>query len=70
MDLSLSNEDLRFQDEVQAFLDVAVTDEILEAGAKTTSVFAPFEQAMKWQSILFEKGWVAQIGRASCRERV
>ena len=59
MDLSLSNEDLRFQDEVQAFLDVAVTDEILEAGAKTTSVFAPFEQAMKWQSILFEKGWVA-----------
>lgn len=59
MDLSLSAEDLAFQKEVNAFLDEALTDEVLEAGRKTTSVFAPFDAAMKWQAILHEKGWVA-----------
>lgn len=59
MDLTLSKEDLQFREEVRAFLDEAVTEEILEAGEKTTSVFAPFEAAIKWQKVLHEKGWVA-----------
>ncbi|MFT5605066.1 MAG: alkylation response protein AidB-like acyl-CoA dehydrogenase [Paracoccaceae bacterium] len=48
-----------FRLEVRDFFESAPTPEILEAGQKTTSVFAPFKQAMAWQRILFEKGWVA-----------
>jgi alkylation response protein AidB-like acyl-CoA dehydrogenase len=48
-----------FRQEVRDFLATAPTPEILEAGRKTTSVFAPFKQAMAWQKILFDKGWVA-----------
>lgn len=48
-----------FREEVRAFLATAPTEEILEAGRKTTSVFAPFKQAMAWQKILYDKGWVA-----------
>ncbi len=48
-----------FRTEVRRFLETAPTPEILEAGRKTTSVFAPFEQAMAWQRILYDKGWVA-----------
>ncbi|NQX96194.1 MAG: acyl-CoA dehydrogenase family protein, partial [Erythrobacter sp.] len=35
------------------------TPAIREAGRKTTSVFAPFDQCMAWHKILFEKGWAA-----------
>lgn len=48
-----------FRDEVRAFIEQAATEEIREAGRKTTSVFAPFKQAMAWQRILYDKGWVA-----------
>jgi Acyl-CoA dehydrogenases len=48
-----------FRQEVAAFLDTAPTPAIREAGKKTTSVFAPFEQAIAWQKILNAKGWAA-----------
>lgn len=48
-----------FRGEVAAFLDSAPTDAIREAGRKTTSVFAPFEQVMAWHRILAKKGWAA-----------
>ncbi|MDX1505151.1 MAG: acyl-CoA dehydrogenase family protein [Spongiibacter sp.] len=48
-----------FREEVRAFLATAPSEEILEAGRKTTSVFAPFKQAIAWQKILYDKGWVA-----------
>jgi alkylation response protein AidB-like acyl-CoA dehydrogenase len=48
-----------FRQEVAEFLDTAPTDEIREAGRKTTSVFAPFEQVMAWHRILATKGWAA-----------
>lgn len=48
-----------FRLEVRTFLETAPTASIREAGRKTTSVFAPFEQTMAWQKILSEKGWVA-----------
>jgi len=48
-----------FRQEVREFLATAPTPEILEAGAKTTSVFCPFEPTMAWHKILYEKGWVA-----------
>jgi alkylation response protein AidB-like acyl-CoA dehydrogenase len=48
-----------FRQEVADFLDAAPTDAIREAGRKTTSVFAPFEQVMEWHRILAKKGWAA-----------
>ncbi|WP_153502593.1 acyl-CoA dehydrogenase family protein [Cumulibacter manganitolerans] len=48
-----------FRTEVAAFLDTAPTDAIREAGRRTTSAFAPFDQAMQWQRILNDKGWAA-----------
>jgi alkylation response protein AidB-like acyl-CoA dehydrogenase len=48
-----------FRQEVAEFLDTAPTDAIREAGRKTTSVFAPFEQVMEWHRILAKKGWAA-----------
>jgi alkylation response protein AidB-like acyl-CoA dehydrogenase len=48
-----------FRAEVADFLDTAPTDAIREAGRKTTSVFAPFEQVMEWHRILARKGWAA-----------
>jgi alkylation response protein AidB-like acyl-CoA dehydrogenase len=48
-----------FRAEVAEFLDTAPTPEIREAGRKTTSVFAPFEQVMAWHRILHARGWAA-----------
>lgn len=49
----------KFRAEVAEFLDTAPTPEIREAGQKTTSVFAPFEQVMAWHRILHSRGWAA-----------
>ncbi len=59
MNIEFGPELERFRKEVAEFLDHAPTPEIREAGRKTTSVFAPFEQAIAWQKILHAKGWVA-----------
>ena len=48
-----------FRTEVVSFLDTAPTDAIREAGLKTTSVFAPFEEVMDWHRILHRRGWSA-----------
>jgi alkylation response protein AidB-like acyl-CoA dehydrogenase len=48
-----------FREEVAAFLDTAPTPAIREAGRKTTSAFAPFDEVMQWQAILHRQGWAA-----------
>jgi alkylation response protein AidB-like acyl-CoA dehydrogenase len=48
-----------FREEVAAFLDAAPTPAIREAGRKTTSAFAPFDEVMEWQRILNRQGWAA-----------
>ena len=48
-----------FRKEVSEFLDSAPTDAIREAGRRTTSAFAPFDEVMQWHKILNEKGWAA-----------
>ena len=50
-----------FRIEVRDFLESAATAEIREAGRKTTSVFAPFKQAMAWQKILWQRRTKSQI---------
>lgn len=59
MDIEADAELEQFRAEVAEFLDSAPTPEIREAGRKTTSVFAPFEQTMAWHRILYERGWAA-----------
>lgn len=48
-----------FRREVADFLDTAPTAAIREAGRKTTSVFAPFDEVMAWHKILHQRGWAA-----------
>lgn len=59
MDLSLSAKDEAFRQEVRAFLDTELTDELREAGRLDTSVFTDKEWNIAWHKILYAKGWVA-----------
>lgn len=59
MDVRFGPELDAFRKEVAEFLDTAPTDAIREAGRKTTSVFAPFDEVMAWHKILHRKGWAA-----------
>ena len=59
MDLSLTADELAFQDEVRSFLDEALTPELRAAGRLVTSVFSEPEFSLPWQRKLFAKGWVA-----------
>lgn len=59
MDLTWSAKDLEFRDEVRAFLDAKLTDDLRRAGRLMTSVYADHEASMAWQAILHERGWAA-----------
>ncbi|MEM9396490.1 MAG: acyl-CoA dehydrogenase family protein [Pseudomonadota bacterium] len=59
MNIDLSADLEQFRTEVSTFLDTAPTPDVLEAGEKTCSAFAPFKTTMSWQKILHEKGWAA-----------
>ncbi|MEO0417850.1 MAG: acyl-CoA dehydrogenase family protein [Pseudomonadota bacterium] len=59
MNVDFSPELEAFRAEVAEFFATAPSPAIREAGSKTTSVFAPFDQCMAWHKILFEKGWAA-----------
>ena len=59
MDLTWSPKDLEFRDEVRAFLDEHLTDDLRQAGRLMTSVYADHEASMAWQAILHERGWAA-----------
>lgn len=59
MNLKFDPELERFRANIGLFLDSAPTDAIREAGRKTTSVFADFDEAIAWQRILHAQGWAA-----------
>ena len=59
MDLAWSDEDRRFAQEVRAFLDAELTDELRAAGQWMTSVYADHEAGMEWQRRLHARGWAA-----------
>ena len=48
-----------FRDEVRAFLDTNLPDDIRRATARATSVFIDPAISLPWQRILHEKGWAA-----------
>lgn len=57
VDLSFSDRDEAFREEVQGFLDERLTPEMRQAARRTTTVFADKDLAMAWQRILVDKGW-------------
>lgn len=57
MDLSFSQEELQFQQEVRQFLAENLPAHIVEATKNNSSVFVEKEIALEWQAILVEKGW-------------
>jgi alkylation response protein AidB-like acyl-CoA dehydrogenase len=57
VDLSFNREDEMFRREVRAFLADRLTPDLREAAARTTTVFADKDLAMRWQQILVEQGW-------------
>ena len=59
MELTWSDDDRRFQDEVRGFLDAELTPELRRVGRGLTSVYGPYQPSMTWQRILHRKGWVA-----------
>jgi acyl-CoA dehydrogenase len=59
MNISFSREHQAFREEVRAFLDAALTDELREAQASCPGIFLDYEHNIRWHRILFEKGWVA-----------
>lgn len=58
MKLAFDRDEEAFREEVRAFFDSALTDELREAGRKMTSVYSDKEVALAWQKILLEKGWL------------
>ncbi len=59
MDLNLSRHELRFRDDVRAFLATALTSELAAVGRRATSVFTDPEYSLRWQAILNARGWAA-----------
>lgn len=59
MDLSWSESDLAFRDEVRAFLDASLDDDLRAAGRLMTSVYGEHAATMRWHRILADKGWAA-----------
>ena len=58
MKLAFEAEEDAFREEVRAFFDSALTDELRRAGATMTSVYSSKEDALAWQRILHERGWL------------
>ncbi|MFW0787305.1 acyl-CoA dehydrogenase family protein [Gordonia sp. CPCC 206044] len=59
MDMTWSDADIAFRDEVREFLDANLTSELRTAGRLHTSVYSEHEASMAWQAILHERGWAA-----------
>ena len=59
MHLEMSTDDLAFRDEVRAFFDEKLTDDLRAATRLNSGVFAEFDISQRWYKILYEKGWIA-----------
>jgi acyl-CoA dehydrogenase len=57
MDLSFTEQELAFQQEVRQFLAESLPADIIEATTNNGSVFVEKDIALQWQAILVEKGW-------------
>ncbi|MEM9750934.1 MAG: acyl-CoA dehydrogenase family protein [Pseudomonadota bacterium] len=58
MNITLTNDDLDFRDEVRAFLAEALPQRLRDKAAATPSVFVEPDVSLEWQKTLHEKGWL------------
>lgn len=58
MDLTLTEQQRAFRDEVRAFLDASLSPALRRGAALTSGVFAEPDIAREWQAILEAKGWL------------
>jgi len=66
-DFDLTDEEIRFRNEIRAFFAKAVTDDMRQAAANTMWAFAEFEYGRQLQKILYANGygapdWPAEYG--------
>ena len=59
MDTGLNPEDLAFRDEVRTFLKEKLPKDIHERWLESGQIFPDRDDAVRWQKILAEKGWIA-----------
>jgi alkylation response protein AidB-like acyl-CoA dehydrogenase len=59
MQLSWSDDETAFRNEVRDFLTAHLDDDLRTAGRLMTSVYAEHTASMRWQRILAERGWAA-----------
>jgi len=59
MDLSLTAEDLKFRDEMRAWINASLTDEMKDGARLTTGPFSEHAVGMQWFRTLASKGWSA-----------
>jgi alkylation response protein AidB-like acyl-CoA dehydrogenase len=59
MKLELSASDRAFADEVKAFLESHLTQDLRDASARASGTFCEINAIAKWHDILYRKGWVA-----------
>ena len=59
LNFSFSAEDERLRDEVRAFLDAELTDDIKSASRRTSGMFVDRAVARAWQEKLHRRGWGA-----------
>lgn len=59
MNIEFSKEHEAFRDEVRAFLDASLTDDLREAQRSCPGIFLDYEHNIRWHRILHAKGWVA-----------
>jgi len=58
MEMAFSADDLRFRDEVRAFLAQALTDDLRHAVRNMPGVFMGEELYRRWHSVLNDRGWL------------
>ena len=59
MDLNYTDEDIRFRDEVRAFIDEAFTPDLQQQMSRSKNGYMSKQAHLIWQKRLYEKGWAA-----------
>ncbi|MGI9325026.1 MAG: acyl-CoA dehydrogenase family protein [Pseudomonadales bacterium] len=59
MDIAFSPEHEAFRDQVKAFLDSHLTDDLRSAQRFCPGIFLDYEHNIQWHRILYRQGWVA-----------
>ena len=59
MQLGFKDEDIKFRDEVRAFIDSTLTNDMRKTLSLSKNGHAGKDLHIKWQKALYERGWMA-----------